>query len=303
LDYALQAGNPWDMDSVTDTPDISCASSSISDGILSLQTLTGAQQPLECQTGGISDPKIQLNAPNAANTNDFRYLSFRMNTDGAWQNVPEGMIVRWVWSIQHSNGLPGHFCHLVSQDIPFDVGWHTYSIDLHDPFNGLVEEHTEGCPSGTLTWQNTSPVLQMRFDPNENITGSTMNQDIDWIRLTQMDREVKGTPFPIEYLLNKDSAELSSITFYYTTDPQNNPTQNLALDASSSPAPTPSGPYFIYQPLVFRDYREGDLPKGLIFHWDTSSVVPGIYYICAVVQDTYNQGTYCSQAPVEITSP
>ena len=293
-DYATLAGNPWDMDSSADVTSTECTSGSFAGGLLSLDTPTGSAQPPSCETAGISDPKLQLNAPVQADTSEYRYLTYRMRTVDPWQNVPDGMIIRWIWSIQHTNGFPDSRCHLVSQDIPFDIGWQIESIDLHHVFNGSVEEHSTGCPPEPLTWLNTSPVLDMRFDPNENILGYTLHQEIDWIRLTKVDAVTRGNAYVVEIDLSKQTS-LVNLEFFYTDDPTNNPTKFPALQYFHS------GAFKLYLPQITLHTDGSPLnTTSFTYLWDTSGVPLGSYYICATADDGLNQGTYCSLAPVKV---
>jgi hypothetical protein len=223
------------------------------------------------------------------------------------------MVARWIWSIQGASGRPGYRCHIVSQDIPFDVGWSTYTIDLFDAFQGSGEEWVGDCPSGKLTWQNSSPVLEMRFDPNENVTIDVLHQDLDWIRLTEEEHVKQGQPFTVQIGFNKPPDEVRQKTFYYTDNLQD-PTQHLAKDYSSQASSTtgakPSASYYTsraFLPLLSQQTGGAQGPillaDGINFQWNTKTVAPGEYYICTVVEDDYNQATYCSQAPVRVDSP
>ena len=295
-DYATQAGNSWDFSDATDASELHDMAYSFQDGVLDMVTQSGA---------GI-DAIIELNTPQPIPlSNVYRYLSFRLYTEGPWQNVPQAMIARWVWRIPGNSGRPGFECHLVSQDIPFDVGWNTYTIDLSDPFNGLAEETAGECAGLPNHWTETSPVVRMRFDPNENIMGTPLYQKLDWIKLTQVDEVTKGTPFPIQIILNKPPSEIQEPTFYYT-DNLAQPTQHPADQYGNPPPATATPPseehFSVFLPLVFHWYVPPP-PNGLNFLWDTSTVTPGEYYICVTVEDQYNGGTYCSEAPVQVAGP
>ena len=179
VDYATETGNPWDMTDPADAPLIECTSSSFHDGLLTLDTPTYAAQPQDCRGVDVPDPQVFLRTPVPADTGRFRYLSFRMYTEGPWQRFGGGMMVRWVWIIQGTSERQGYECWLVSNDIPYDVGWQTYSVDLGNDSNGGTVIQTSGeCPAGTLTWSTTSPVLRFRFYPNEHVTDSNMHQDL-----------------------------------------------------------------------------------------------------------------------------
>jgi hypothetical protein len=265
------------------------------------------------------DAQVFLNTPQVFNGNNYRFLTFRSFTEGPWQRFGGGMVIRWVWSIPGISGIRGYECHLVSQDIPYDVGWQTFTVDLFDQYSGSVEQTGGDCASGNLSWSGSSGIKRLRFDPNENITGVPLHQRVDWIRLTQVDRVLKGNPFPVQIGLNKSPDGLTSIAFYYTDNLQN-PTQHPAMEylPLNSPALTledtllPPGSQLlesqakIFLPGIFRNYIEIDFPpieNGVNFAWDTRGVIPGEYYVCVVVADLFNTATYCSEAPVRIIAP
>jgi hypothetical protein len=309
-DYATAAGNPWDFSDGSDVSQINDMSASFSDGVIKLETPPGTTL----------DPILELNSPRPiAHSGDYRYLSFRMYTAGEVQNVPEGMIARWIWRIPGSSGRPGFECHLVGHDIPFDVGWKTYTVDLSDPFNGLAEETAGECSGLPKHWLDSSPVLSMRFDPNETIMDQPMNQQIDWMLLTKPDQVVKGQAFPIQISLNKPPQEIKEVTFYYTDDlsqPTKFPAEAFSQAASTGASPETVAPESgqvqfavnsrIFLPMSLRNYSDlkfTPVPNGVNFGWNTASVSPGEYHVCAVVEDSYNQATYCSEAAMQVIAP
>ncbi len=278
-DYATQAGNPWDFSDAADVAQtMGIINPSVSGGVLNMWTASG-------DPNWGADPIIFLNAPQLiANGSQYRYLSYRLYTQWPLQNAPKGMIVRWSWK---TSG-----CEVITHDIPFDVGWQTYSVDLSDPFNGSVEP--SGCAPG-ITWGTSANITRLRFDPNENILGQTLFQQLDWIRLTEVDKVTHGTPFPIQISLNKPPQGIT-FTYYYTTDRQQ-PTQHVAVQYTAS-APPPAGSHRLYLPLTMNSASL--VAGGLTFLWNTTSVVPGTYYVCVSANDTLNQAIYCSDAPVQV---
>ena len=290
-DYATLAGNPWNMSDGSGV-NMECAAYDFQDGKLNLSTPTVAAQPPQCNGGGVSDPRLNLNVPVPFNPAEYRYLSFRMYTAGAWQNVPLGMMARWIWTV------PGN-CHMVSHDIPFDVGWQTYTIDLFDSFNGTPEAVAGSCPP--LSWKDTPSVIGLRFDPNENILGYPLVQAIDWIKLYKGDRVPRGVPFPVKMVLNKPPEE-TGLSYFYTTDPKNQPQQQAAKVYLSSPPLSSNGQYRTYLPLISSKFDPSDVPQpnSVTYHWDTRQVDPGDYYICVSAADSHNQTTICSDVPIQI---
>lgn len=301
-DYATSIGNPWDFQDGGDAVKVGMARSSIIGGVLDLTT-----------SSGNADPKIILNTPQQIPAaSEYRYLSFRLNTDGAWENVTDGMIARWIWVQPLGSNSE---CARVSQDIPLGVGWQIYSIDLHDPFNGLAEEVAGSCNGLDKHWVSSGPLGNFRFDPNENILGYPLHQQLDWIRLTKVDQVTQGIPFLIRIGLNKTPSAIKSIQYYYTND-LNNPTQHTAIESVqiSNPQNQVLGVDELIQgnqiisilPVISKGNVASDLPgmaHEVKYSWDTGKVSPGEYYICVQASDNYNSAIYCSEAPVLINAP
>jgi hypothetical protein len=301
-DYATLAGNPWDFSETSDgmvTFGVGRVppTSSYANGVLSVTTPPG---PLPA---GI-DTQIGLNSPTTASTGEFRYLNFRMFNGGAWQNVPESTIARWIWSVQGTSGRAGFRCNLVGPDLPLDVGWQTYSVDLWDARNGQAEDRQGECPAGPLGWRSASPVFTMRFDPNENVTGElnpktpaeNLLQQLDWIRLTKEDRVTSGQPFRVIVGLNKGG--VASRTVFYTTD-RAQPKQQQAREFSTQPRR--SGDERILLPFAAGatvGVNIDPVTNAFEFLWDTNGVRPGRYFVCVELNDGLNASVQCSDAPV-----
>jgi hypothetical protein len=274
-------------------------STSFQNGELNMVTASGPQP------AGI-DAQVVLNT-SPISSNAYRYLSFRMFTQegsAPWQNVVDGGMARFIWAVSG-------YCWLVGQDIDYDIGYQTYSIDLYNAFNGSAEVTSGFCGGLPTTWQTSGIVYGLRFDPNENIscnpqfagafvtsTCGDYVQKLDWIRLTAIDQTTKGTPFPIQITLNRPLAGVT-FTFYYTTT-LSNPTQSLAQ--LYTPPTISIGPFQLYLPTIFKnsvDVAGDTFPSvDVTYMWDTTSVSLGTYYICAQANDGYNTTTYCSEAPV-----
>jgi hypothetical protein len=302
-DYATQVGNPWDFSDSSDVTSYSNISTpSYSSGLMTFSTASGS-----LPNG--ADPMLYLNTPQTIPSGSaYRYLTFIMNTQYSIQNVPNGMIVRLIWRV-------GTNCWLVSQDIPFDVGWQTYSIDLSDAFNGsVIQMSPSGCASSSITWSTSTNVTQIRFDPNENALGQSLTQQLDQIWLTQMNRVASGTPFPAQIKLNKSPSLVPTCTFYYTTNPSN-PYQNLA-QSSTLRVPKPKvgqSSSIAYLPFVMTSQAVPTPsptplpptppppdPNAVDFSWDTTGVASGMYYLCVQLSDGINQATYCSPVPIQV---
>jgi hypothetical protein len=213
----------------------------------------------------------------------------------------EGMIVRWIWSVSR----PGDDCYYISKEIPLDVNWETYTVDLFNSWNGTPAESTPG-DCKLVPWSSEArTAILFRMDPNENITNWTFHQELDWIRLTQVDQVARGESFSVKIMLNKPVSELQSLSFYYTDNPAN-PEQHPAQSTTTMQAFLANGPIKIYLPFLRKPSLDpflDQLPADATFNWNTSGVPAGQYYICAKANDGYNQSTYCSPAPVQVVSP
>ena len=148
------------------------------------------------------------------------------------------------------------------------------------------------CPSGLSNWLNSTPALEVRFDPNENALGQTLHQELDWIKLTKMNRAIRGTSYPLELSLNKPWSGLVAFTFYYTSNLSNPQQQVLRLASQVS---LPAG-FKVFLPTTYGGLGTSSMQNK--FLWDTSTVSPGDYYICVSVDDGLNQAVYCSETPV-----
>jgi len=294
-DFATSFSNPWDMD-ISDIVRIDCASWDIQNGILSLATLPPATIDPACvgDSANESDPRIFLNVPGFSYPSAFRYLSYSANIDGVWSAIEVGMIVRMFWILDY-NGLP---CYYVSRAISLDVGWHTYSADLYDPWNGYPETvFPIGCPVETWRDQDqVGPLILFDIEPNENVTDYIFYQDFDWFRLTMPDQVTRGQPFVVMLNINKPASQVRSVEYYYTNDLAQ-PMQHLAQRYITQP-----GPYITYLPLALSTYNSANpISSNIInFLWDTTGVSIGEYYICALAYDGYNQSLYCSESLVKV---
>jgi len=296
-DYATSFGNAWDMDP-TDVDDVTCADWLIQDDILQVDTHPPSELPPECigEGAGESEPHIFMNVPGFSSPAAFRYLSFYASLDGTYSKILQGEIVRLVWGLQYN----GQVCYYVSRSISLDVGWQVYQADLYDAWNGYPEVIVPAnCP--WKSWKDQSqvgPLVLLSVDPNENVTDYTFHQEFDWIRLSMADPVFRGQPYRVELVFQKVISQPYIITYYYTTDPAQ-PTQNLAQRYTSS------GSFKTFLPLISADDMAvgGAAPQTVNFLWDTSNIGTGEYYLCAQVNDGYNQAIYCSETPVLILAP
>ena len=101
-EYASLNGDSWDMAEEIDALVI-CAGYEFHSGKLLLTTPPAGLQPPGCDSGGISsDPRVFLNGPVPFNPSEYRYFSFRIYTEGAWQDVVGGMMARLIWEVPGS---------------------------------------------------------------------------------------------------------------------------------------------------------------------------------------------------------
>lgn len=303
-EYATVSGNSWDFIDATDIVDVLCADWSVNQSILSVDTKPISQLPAKCigVGAGEADPIVYLDTRVPTDLSQYRYLSFRHKIDGSVSMPAEGMIIRWIWGVGRPDKSP---CYYVSKEFALDVGWHTYTVDLHDSWNGKpAEVGGLGC-SGLTPWKDQhGQIVQLRIDPNENITNMLFHQEFDWIRLTKVDEVQAGRAFRIRMSLNKSPSEGGRISLYYTTDPST-PKQHAVETFSSIGAGNITGPYVTFLPMMMANIDNGEFPEfenEVSVLWDTSYVAPGTYYICAEVDDGYNQNIFCSEAPVKVTS-
>lgn len=286
----------WEMNSLSDILRADCLEniSFSNTGEIGFDT-----RSLVCESGGAADPKLYLNLSQPFISSSYRYLSYRLYTEWSkpWANVPEGMIIRWIWSTQGTSQRPGYRCHWVSQDLPFDVGWQIYMVDLFDPFLGSPEQKAGECPPNK-NWKEAGEILELRFDPNENITGETFRQKIDWIRLSGVERHKSGLVYPIYYSVFDENMDRVSHQFFYTKD-LNQPSQNIAKEKQISFSQPPRNSFLTYLPAISNNTSFSNI-EGNVYLWDTSGVSAGIYYICINSDDGLNQRISCSNAPIEI---
>jgi hypothetical protein len=284
----------WEMDTANDVADARCIQHTFQGGVLDLVTLPPAALPPECVAGGPSDPRLILTVPTTpVDTTQYRYLTVRIYTEGPWQDVNNGWMMRWIWKT-YENGNPNQWCYNVSNDIPFDRGWDTLAVDLHDAFEGLTEDYAGGPFCHHRNWSD-DPTDYLRLDPNENTTALPLHQQLDWIRLSRMDRTTQGSLFPIKLKLS-ESMHTLSFDFYYTTD-RSDPRQHPAtIFKGNTSAPPASYDHHIYLPLVQARWPS----QETVFLWDTTAVSTGEYYICVEVNDRLNTTLRCSEAPVEV---
>ncbi len=315
-EYARSAGNAWDFSNVADGAVIN-ADWSYANGKLDIVTPSGPQP------AGV-DVQVALNVPTPINTNEYRYLTFKMYTEwtswpyGAfqWQNISQGMIVRVIWTRNSLTSQQGYECDQVTKDIPFNVGWQVYTIDLYDPYDGLaIEQEPSGlphCPNSPETWKLAGSVIGLRVDPNENITCnpnyspepvipcSAFRQQLDWVRLTKENVIKAGQVYTVQLSLNKSAADVH-LTYYYTTNPAQ-PKQHAAIGTLRASPQRSQVANDVFIPVAFdRSEQPAEvIANPVSFSWRTTGVSAGTYYVCVEMNDRINTSLQCSPVPVII---
>jgi len=290
-------GLTWHMNSseelVFGQDKTSCAISSFADGSLNLITNPPASIESECLAGGYSDPKLFFTMPvTTFNPVEYPYISYKMYTQGAWQDINKGWVGRWLWYYVKNYTL----CIGVTYGISIDVNWERYSINMQDPAIG-IPNYTEYC--SPQPWA-ANTISYLRFDPNENDTTSTINQKIDWVSLNKMDKVQKGNLFTIIISPSKPIEELK-LNFFYTSSLNQIPgTPITVTELPTLPNNPVQSPHNVFFPLIMNG-PSSLIQDGLKYYWDTSNLATGNYYICIQSQDTTgNISLDCSEAPVQV---
>ncbi len=328
-DYALsELGRAWDMQSGDDIVAVNppgwpptIADVRFNDGILTARAVyhpTVNGQPLNDSDAQLW---LRVNPQRPIDTTYYRYFSVRLKVD-----VPPSRDINWAikngWGMRifwWDRGLTSDGSE--TKYGTYLEGWNIYSVDLARSFpplplsdprqaNNILTPREESTFPNQAGWTQIRQARALRFDPLETTpaavgTGADVFQ-IDWIRLTANDEVVRGQPFTVEAGVNVPPSTLRSVTFFYTTDRQN-PFQNPARPAVAEPAPAAAGPANasrVHLPFVGnRTAVRNPVPivgNPLAFQWDTSTVAPGTYYVCARIESGSRTYSYCSETPVVV---
>jgi len=248
-------GNAWDMNGPEDVAVLSNVTNvSFDVGVLNATNTNG-------------DPGIVLfdSSTSTIDTSRYRYLTYRLKVDGAFDLSPQGgSVARVFWS---STFNPTGSLVTLTKDIivwpgvvPNTPGFVTYTVDLGalTTANGGLEQF------GTQQPWSAANIRYFRIDPHE--FGAARSFHLDYVRLAAM-REARGS-FTITYSASDANPEDTGATV------------NLYF------APDKTGPG---QPIA------SSLPLSLAgqYVWDISNVSPGAYYIYAEVSDGFDvRGSY-----------
>jgi len=287
----------WSMDDAaefyTDPGHPACMAYTLSNGIMDVTTPSPSQQPSSCVSSGASDPKLLLSLPWTIDTTQYRYFSYRLRQDGNYQNFNTGWLVRLIWRTYLNS--PSKWCLNVMKDVPYDVDWETYLLDLHDPDVGTPQYSVGSTPCPTDPWMTRNTDF-LRLDINENTTSEPFAQHFDWIRLSKPDTSARNSEFDIKFNLSEPIQGMQ-FNFYYTTIPTQ-PRQNVLNLVTAPTPPDPIGTNRVYLPAILRHYTT---PLVYTYRWDTHNVATGDYYICIEVIDALENSTLrCSSTIVRI---
>jgi len=295
-------GVRWDMNDISEILTgigyTKCFNYSFNNGILDAQTSPPSALPSSCLASGFSDPQLVLKLPNSQLlASNYRYLTYKMNTEGAYQDINKGWVFRWLWTY-YKDGDPNRWCINVTEGISIDVGWQRYALDLGLSSIGTPEyvaENKFGDCQPLLPWSQTGNIYSFRFDLNENDTNGYIYQNLDWISLNKMERVQRGRAFPI-YVDFQTEEDLNVSLFYTST--RDDPDQH-SVQLITPTTVIPSGSNAVYLPLLQNNNNVG--LKGTVYQWDTNNVSVNQYYICVKAEDNVgNISIHCSEAPVEV---
>lgn len=284
-DYAHAVlGNPWDMSDAADVRSyVDITTPQFSSGVMSATSLD--TNPLNTCSGYWENPNIVFvdDSVPAMDTSKYRYFTFRLKLDGA-PDISYGWVARVVWS-NSGFGNAG-----VTNDIPLHAGWNEVSLDLWSTDSNFMDDEDPN----VSPWQDSANRRLLRLDPLECPEATKFY--VDQVMLTANDVVTSGDIFEVKYQLNQ--AENVDVTFYYDTD-QDPGGRHLAQEYLPDPPPDPTGPHFIYLPMIANNYPS----SNQIFQWDTTGVNAGTYYVCADVSNSYLTTTWCSETPVIVMAP
>lgn len=257
-DYATTVlGNAWDMNSGADiqlTGLDNLTNISFSGGVLNATNTT-------------ADPIVTLlyNTNNSVpiDTSRFRYLTFRLQVDGAY-DLLAGSVARVVWSSQVSSPAA------ISQDIIVVPGMNSYTVDLA-PLSTAPDGGLE--PGGSAETWTAAPKRYFRLDPHEFSSARTFH--LDDVKLTA--KPVAATSFSIRFVGTDANGDATTVSLYYDVD--TNPGNGKTLIASNIPA------------------------SAAQFVWNTSVVPRGEYYIYAEASDGIQVIGRYSSVPVVLNTP
>ena len=260
-------GNRWDMNDGNDVrlevPGNHLLSPSFSGG--QFHAVSDGQAVSYLGDIPVGDPIAFLLANNGVvNTNRYRYLTYRLQVDRAY-DLGRGSVARFFWG-----SLAGAAYNLTTtKDILVWPGMNTYTVDLAT-LSATAEGGLE--PFNAVPW-TAGNARYLRLDPHE--FGEQVAFHIDDVKLAAMDEDTGGN-FTIRFNAADADGDPLSLTLYYDTD--RNPGNGVTPIVSNISAA--SGQYT----------------------WNTAGVAPGVYYIYGTVSDGRNAFATYSTGPVRVVN-
>jgi hypothetical protein len=233
---------------------------------------------------------------SSINTDEYRYLTIRTHTDGEFQDINHGWVMRLLWKT-FTNNDPNQWCINVSNDIVIEGNWQTIHVDLHNLANGTTEDYVGPGNCHTRHWTD-DPATWIRLDPNENSTSGSFLQVIDWMSFSKVDSVQRGDLFPLNISTSEPVNNLA-VNFYYTTDRASPKQHSATITQPSANPPQASNKTFV--PIIKTAVNPNLIfNNGVTYYWNTSNVNPGMYYICLEANDGSNTNITCSPAGVRV---
>ncbi len=274
-DYFTQNGNPADMSSASDVPNLNGALWSDRWRQFSNPRFVNGSFQIDANPPAYgnaeSDVQVHLNVSlsNPIQTSRHRYLVYRMALDATnYASLNDGVRDGWVsrpvfWN---DNVLVGS----TFKDHILYEGFHTYVIDLWGDSSKTLE-------NGTPYLQNSS-FTKMRIDPNENTRNTYLRTWIDDVKVLSEPR-AKNNSFTLSWTIGDPDDTDFSASIYYSKN-------------SNGSSPT----------LI---ENVSNLKKGVnTYVWDTSSVPSGFrYYVRVDVSDGVHTVKAVSTVPMLVGTP
>jgi hypothetical protein len=294
IDWATATiANPWDMTTSSDViSTVNINNITYTNGSMNAASSAIGQN---CSVWG--DPQIQLRlSGNTIDPQRYHWLSFRLYINGT-QDIGNGWVIRVSWWEGDFNTTN---CG-ITNDIIAWPGWNTYTIDLSRP------DALEPAAQCNNAWtQMPNGIRHLRIDPIEAPGGAAFQ--LDWVKLTDGPRAT--TSADILWTQTGMDNQSGTITVYYDTD--RNPTNGKTLiragrnraPEGGTPVEPKTLPFHLFLPNV-----QGGTPQGQVFcsgtacsfHWDTTGIPAGAYYVYIETSDGLSTVGHYSDAPVVIT--
>ncbi len=252
----------------------------------------------------MGDPFVYLhvNRNKPIDTSKYKYLTYRykidrspwwansgdrLSLDTARQVYPAGWLTRVIFFSEWPHSLSQ--ADSTKAIIVFD-DWNTYQMDLS---KGVERGYWDSEPQTGGFW--TGFKYAFRFDFLEGVDPWPIH--LDDVKLTGDD--VANASFAVHWSQVTDAAP-KTINFYASQDQtaclrSGTPIYQWQGGGGNLP---PTGQYKVFLPLVTGGTSTGG-PDNFV--WNTSTVAPGTYYVCAQATDGFNTTTAVSETPVIVS--